>query len=64
MWGDQKRTQLLSDALSLYDGYKNIVEGDGEGISEYQIFNIQNKSLYLRCAYDIALKQVGKETLN
>ena len=62
--GVQKRIQLLSDALNLYDGYKNIVEGEGEGLSEYQVFNIRNKSLYLRCAYDIALKRLGKDTLN
>jgi hypothetical protein len=55
MGGVQKRVQLLSDALNLYYGYKNIVEG-GEGLSEYQIFNIRKKSLCLCCAYDIALK--------
>jgi hypothetical protein len=62
--GVQKRIQLLSDALNLYDGYKHIVEGEGEGLSEYQVFNIRNKSLYRRCAYDIALKRLGKDTLN
>ena len=62
--GIQKRIQLLSDALNLYDGYKNIVEGEGEGLSEFQVFNIRNKALYLRCAYDIALKRLGKDTLN
>ena len=62
--GLEQRIQLLSDSVNQFHGYRNIVEGEGEGLSEYQIFNIRNKSLYLHCAYDIALKQLGKSTMN
>ena len=62
--GLEQRIQLLSDSVNQFHGYRSIVEGEGEGLSEYQIFNIRNKPSYLHCAYDIALKQLGKVTMN
>lgn len=40
--GIQNRIQLLSEVGNLYVRFKNIVEREGEGLSEYQIFNIRN----------------------
>ncbi len=48
---------MLTDVLYLVDGYKSIVDGEGEDLSEQQVFNLHNKALYLRCAYSIALKK-------
>jgi len=38
--GLEQRIQLLSDSVNQFHGYRSIVEGEGEGLSEYQTFNI------------------------
>ena len=45
--GVKKKKNLLTDALNLVDGYKSIVDGEGEDLSEQRVFNMRNKALYL-----------------
>ena len=55
---------MLDCALNVYDGYKAIVEGEGENLSQQQIFHLRCKAIYLRSAYNMALKKLGKGTFD
>lgn len=56
----EERITTLRKAVSTWNGYKQIVEGDGEGLTAYQIYDLRSKAMYLQCAYDIALDVLGK----
>jgi hypothetical protein len=55
---------MLDCALNVYDGYIAIVEGDGENLTQQQVFHLRSKALYLQSAYDVALKKMGKGTFD
>jgi len=62
--GIQKRIEMLDCVLNACDGYKVIVEGEGGNLTQQQVFQLQSKALYLRNAYDVALKKLGKGSFN
>ena len=53
---------MLDSALNISNGYKSIFDCEGENLTETQIFNLKNKSLYLQNAYNIAMKKLGTTT--
>jgi hypothetical protein len=55
----QGRIELLDKVMNHYAGYREVVVGEGEGLSEYNVFHIRIKSMYLRTAYSLALEKLG-----
>jgi len=53
------RIELLDKVMNHYAGYREVVVGDGEGLSEFNVFHIRIKSMYLRTAYSLALEKLG-----
>ena len=53
------RIELLDKVMNHYAGYREVVVGEGEGLSEFNVFHIRIKSMYLRTAYSLALETLG-----
>ena len=45
--------------MNHYAGYREVVVGEGEDLSEFNVFHIRIKSMYLRTAYSLALEKLG-----
>ena len=54
------RVEVLTKSIQKYKGYRDIVTHNGAQLSEFALFNIRNKGIYLRKAYEIALKKMGR----
>ena len=50
------RIELLDKVINNYDGYREVVVVEGEGLSEFNVFHIRIKSMYLRTATHLHLK--------
>ena len=51
---------MLTKAIQSFKGYKDVVTHNGAQLSEFVLFNIRNKCIYLQKAYEIALKKMGR----
>ncbi len=58
-----ERINLLTDSIQTVHGYKNIIDGNGEHLSQNDVFSIRNRCIFLRRAYIIAQDSLGKETM-
>ena len=53
--------EVLTKAVQSFKGYKDVVvTHNGAQLSEFALFNIRNKCIYLRKVYEIALKKMGR----
>ena len=55
----EERIELLENAFDHYNGYREVVTGEGEGLSDFQVHDFRQKCFYLRNAYTIALEKLG-----
>ena len=58
-----ERVNLLTNSIQTAHGYKNIIDGNGEHLSQHDVFSIRNRCIFLRRAYIIAQERLGKETM-
>ena len=59
-YGLKERVEVLPKVIQKHKGYKNVVTHNGDQLSEYFLFYIRNKCIFLRKAYEIALEKMGK----
>ena len=59
--GLKDRIHMLGIVVKKPNGYKNAVEKSDEFMSDYSIFTIRNKCIFLRAAYEIAIQDMGKD---
>jgi hypothetical protein len=60
--GLEERVELLQGVFVKSDGYRDVVANSYEqSLSDYQVFQIRNKCLFLLNAYRLALEKMGKE---